>query len=329
LEICTDFYDELSGLMDESPHSITTPATVIDGQVANRIEENLYDLYSYAVARHSQCGDGCSEARMQAHDTTLEWDGANWWRVTRAWWDARQYSPRTNVISERLTGFTSGNTLHDVLRTDSKANLTTIQVTLDQANKKQTAVTNTPRSQINITGVTINGLLQSVNSESCSGLNYFYYDPLRRPVATKDPLGFVTGSALNPTNGWVMAATNAAGKVTQFDYNHRGQPTLVRGEVPYPEKRVYNQYGDLTELRTYRGGANRASASWPGEGETADVTTWDYDPATGLALRKSDPSGRGCTNLYHWTRTLWTRTWARGLVVTNTFNVFGDLLARH
>jgi hypothetical protein len=48
-----------------------------------------------------------------------------------------------------------------------------------------------------------------------------------------------------------------------------------------------------------------------------------------LALRKSDPSGRGCTNLYHWTRTLWTRTWARGLVVTNTFNVFGDLLARH
>ncbi|MGC8990795.1 MAG: hypothetical protein ACP5MD_11790, partial [Verrucomicrobiia bacterium] len=54
-----------------------------------------------------------------------------------------------------------------------------------------------------------------------------------------------------------------------------------------------------------------------------------YDPATGLVLGKFDDAGRGYTNMYHWTRTLWRRHWARGVVVTNSVNVFGELLAKN
>ncbi|MGC8988756.1 MAG: hypothetical protein ACP5MD_01405, partial [Verrucomicrobiia bacterium] len=264
IEIVTSFYDtSAGGFMDESPSSVTTPATVLllDGeyQTQNLVQEYHYNLYGWAVAEREARGYG-SASRTRAQDTTLEWDNGNWWRVTREWWTSPSSSVRTNTTRERLAGFASSAILRDITVTDPNGNITTIQITLDQANKKLTAVTNTPRSTINITGVTINGLLQSVNTESYTGLHYFYYDPLRRPVATKDPLGFTTGTTYDTNTGWVIAVTNAAGQVTQFthytaaeansgkvkirtdpngkktyySYNNRGQLLQVWGDVPYP-----------------------------------------------------------------------------------------------
>jgi len=108
--------------------------------------------------------------------------------------------------------------------------------------------------------------------------------------------------------------------VARYDANGNGRLE--------PEERLYNDYGDLTELHTYQSGTNWSSASWPGAGQTARLTRWTYDAATGLVLGKFDDVGRGYTNMYHWTRTLWRRHWARGVVVTNSFNVFGELLAK-
>lgn len=358
LEIVTSFWDDLAfGPMDESPSSVTTPATValVDGEYQTQylVEENRYTLYGWTSAEHEAWGYG-SFGRPGAQDTTLEWDSGNWWRVSREWWTATPGITRTNVTRERLTGYSSGATWRDLTVTDPNGNLTTIQLTLDQTYKKLTAVTNTPRSTINVTGVTINGLLQSVNAESYSGLNYFYYDGLRRPLASKDALGFATGTTYDTTTGWVLATTNAAGSVTQYAYylaseansgklksetkpnvkktyyayNNRGQLAQVWGDVPFPEERLYNGYGDQTGLRTYQRGSNWSSASWPGAGEDPDVTTWTYDAATGLVLGKFDDVGRGYTNMYHATRTLWRRHWARGVVVTNSFNVFGEPMAK-
>ncbi|MEK7684497.1 MAG: hypothetical protein AAB466_03645 [Verrucomicrobiota bacterium] len=135
---------------------------------------------------------------------------------------------------------------------------------------------------------------------------------------------YYTASEANA--GQVKSRTDPNLKITYYDYNACGQLVHTWGNVPYPEERVYDPaYGELTELRTFRDGANWASYPWPG-GANPDVTTWQYHPATGLLLWKRDAASRGYTNVYDKVGTLLTRTWARGTTVTNQFSVFGDIL---
>jgi RHS repeat-associated protein len=262
---------------------------------------------------------------------------------------------RTNTTRERLTGFTSDTVLTDATITDPNGNVATVIITLDRVAKKLTAVTNTPQSTINITGVTINGLSQSLNTESISTPTYFYYDALGRPISEKDPLGFVSGRTYDTATGWVTATTNAAGKVTTYQYyqvteansgklkcqtdpngkksytqfNNRGQLKYVWGDVPYPEERVYDDtYGDMIRLRTFRDGSNWSNPSWPGGALTPDETVWTYDPSTGVVLTKQDAAGRAYANTYHPMGILATRQWARGVTITYTLNVFVEPLGK-
>jgi RHS repeat-associated protein len=284
-----------------------------------------------------------------------EYDGTNWFRVTYQTQAVGGGYYATNTIRERLSGFTSSTVLTDAQIIDPDANTNYVTVTLAFATKKVTAVTNTPQSTINITAVTINSLLQTLTSESISTPTWHYYDALGRETAVKDPLGFVSGTAYSPTNTWVFATTNAAGKVTSYEYygmaetnagkiksitqpngkkssyayTLRGEMWRTWGDVPFPQERAYNGYGEMTELRTYRAGSGWNGASWPsGSTGTADTTSWNYDATTGLLLAKTDALGRSVTNNYLFTRTHWTAHSARGVVVTNTYDEFGEIVRK-
>jgi hypothetical protein len=78
---------------------------------------------------------------------------------------------------------------------------------------------------------------------------------------------------------------------TYYDYNDRGQVTYIWGDVPYPEKREYNQFGDQTTLTTYPSGTGWYSSTWPGSTGTGDVTTWYFDEATDLLTNRTDAAG--------------------------------------
>ncbi len=350
-----NYIDSSEGLMGDCPFETYVPATVVDGVIYHKITYNYYDLYGYTVPQQIEAaeGDYGALARCHSKDTTLEWDGSNWWQVTRAW-ESPTMEFRTNTVRVRLTGFASANTFSDIIVTDPNGLETSIQVTLDRNNKTLTAITNTPSSTIDIVGVTVNGLLQTLNSESVAEPAHYEYDSLRRLIGVKSPLGFVSGTKYDAATGWIAATTNASGKVTQYQYyaaneanagklkcqidpnlkkryyayNGRGQITRTWGDVPYPEERVYDDYGDMTDLRTYRGGSSWASATWPGGNESYDLTHWVYDPATGLVLTKRDANDQGNTYNYQATRTLLTCTDARGVVTTYQYNPFGEILSK-
>jgi RHS repeat-associated protein len=345
-------------LQDEVLIETRVPATVLDGEVNNQLEQRFSTgdfpyLYGYQAPYVRLIGAGGAN-RESSQDTTIEHDGTDWWRVTRQWHIGADYSTRTNTTKERLTGFSIGTTLADATQTDADGNVTTITITVDQSLKKLTAITNTPTSTINVTGVTINGLPQSLNTESLSTPTYTYYDSLRRQTGTKDPIGFTTSTAYDAITGWVTSRTSSSGKTTQYTYyttteanagkvksqtdpngkktyyayNDRGQQTRLWGDVPYPEERVFDPiYGDQTELRTFRSELTWSSSTWPG-GTNFDKTVWNYDAATGLVLSKVDAANKGYTNVYYATRNLWTKSWSRGVTVTNVYSAFGDLLRK-
>ena len=94
--------------------------------------------------------------------------------------------------------------------------------------------------------------------------------------------------------------TNGAGKIKcettngkkmRRSYTSRGEPYRVWGDVPYPEERIYNAYGDLTELHTYREGGLWEGSTWPASTGPTNMTMWKYDGPSGMLTSKVDHAG--------------------------------------
>ncbi|MCP4346578.1 MAG: hypothetical protein GY795_13765, partial [Desulfobacterales bacterium] len=64
----------------------------------------------------------------------------------------------------------------------------------------------------------------------------------------------------DPVTGRKDAYINAMTKTTRYLYNDRGQATHTWGEAAEPVKFVYDSYGRMTEMHTFRGGS--LSFSW-------------------------------------------------------------------
>ena len=81
---------------------------------------------------------------------------------------------------------------------------------------------------------------------------------------------------------------------------------------------------NLTKLTTYR--AIGKVISTDPSGLKGDTTTWEYDLATGLELRKTYADGKGTVKTYDAYNNLATVTDARGVVATYTYNLSQGLL---
>ncbi|TVM02156.1 MAG: hypothetical protein CV087_09950, partial [Candidatus Brocadia sp. WS118] len=110
---------------------------------------------------------------------------------------------------------------------------------------------------------------------------------------------------------------NALNDVTRFEYNDRNQVTRTWGDVPYPVEYVYDSYGRVSQMRTWRISAAWNGTTWPsGVSGQEDVTTWNYQEATGLLTSKVDDNAESVSYTYTTAGQLATRTWARGPVTT-------------
>jgi RHS repeat-associated protein len=185
----------------------------------------------------------------------------------------------------------------------------------------------------------------------------YYYDALGRTNRIQNPLGYSASISYDPVTGWVTSQTDftgqtttyqyygtnqanagklkcqtsATGKNTYYSYTTQGKLYQTWGDVPYPAQYSYNEYGDLTNLLTFRGGTGWTGSAWPTSPGTGDSTTWVYDPASGALLQKVDAQGDTVSYTYDTTTgRLLTRSWARtlgGIPVTETngYDGFGDL----
>jgi RHS repeat-associated protein len=344
--VTTRYWTDTYGFVTEVDHPVSADTI--------QYEFVKYDLFGFREPYSWFSGDGYAADRAGGIDQVKAYDGTNAWQLTMDW----HLSPngyRTNILKERLTGFTNANILSEATYTDTRGNIEYRTSIVDRAACTVTITTNTATSTTDIVAIVRNGLLHSLNSESVATPATFYYDGLFRQCTTKSPLGFTSGRLYSQTTPLLLAETNFAGHLTQYeyypasdsragqiktitfpngtqshyDYDSRGQQVKIWGEGSYPQELIYDPlYEDLIELHTFRNELGFNGDNWPFVGTNFDATVWTYDPATGLLLTKTDASGRGYTNGYDIANALISRSSARGLIITNGYDCFGDIVEK-
>ncbi len=121
---------------------------------------------------------------------------------------------------------------------------------------------------------------------------------------------------LGPPGVWQRVENDPARDLlhtTVYEYNLQGRKTYEGGGT-YLVRFTYDDEGRMTGMTTYR------DESGPG-----DTTAWVYDPATGLLVQKLYEDGKGPSYTYTPDGKLATRTWARGVVTSYTYDDWGNL----
>lgn len=122
--------------------------------------------------------------------------------------------------------------------------------------------------------------------------------------------------------------TNAAGTVTHYHYDARGQPLATWGNV-YPVRYAYDPYGRMTDLYTLRDASIQINSysDFLTHESSFDRTRWLYDEATGLLTNKLYADLKGTAYNYTPDGKLATRIWARGITTTYSYtNTTGELI---
>lgn len=274
--------------------------------------------------------DRINETEM--HYTLLS---GEWWQETVQ----RVYASQSDATSTtigiqrmRLTGLGIEGKTEETVFIDTNGNQSITKVFTDRNGKTITNVTDYPDSTIDGISISVNGLLMSSQSKSevavtngydalgrrtsitdpRTGTTITHYNNKGQVDYVEDPAGNRAYYAYDPSTGHKTSEINPLNKVIRYDYNDRGQITHTWGDVTYPVRYVYDAYGQMSQMHTYRNGTNWNSDTWPADTTgTADETLWYYDEATGLLTAKDDATGKSVTYTYTFGGKLATRTWAR------------------
>ncbi len=284
-----------------------------------------------------------SADRITDTNEAFQQNGSDWFKViTKQIYLVDNNSTPTvvSVESERLTNFAvngAENTISDVTTTDVAGNQTRETIIIDRAGRKQTTRRDVPSSTTDAVNITYNGLLQSSAPAIAVSATTFTYDALGRMVGTSDPASGNSTRAYNSTTGQISSEshgaqntsydyyavsdpnagrlkskTDPAGKKAYFNYNSRSDMVQTWGDTTYPIEYVFDAYGQMTEMHTFRGGSGWQGNSWPAAtAGQMDITRWTYQDATGLLTAKNDAVDKQVLYTYDLLGRVATRRWAR------------------
>ncbi len=329
-----------TGLYDDpnDPDTLLTAATVYEYDVLGNLERSGLDL--------NGGGDGdldnASDDRISESITTFVLIGSDYWRktVSKVYPSSGGGTAKTvGKQYQRLTGFGT-NEIAETQSEDIFGNTTTVTTTLDRSTAEVTVTTEYFATANTAVQVTRNGLLQSVKgldqltttfgydalgrqttvTDSRGNATTTHYDSAGRVESVEDEEGndtiytYCDGQSSNA--GRIQSVKNAQDKYTYYDYDDLGNITHVWGDVPQPVRFAFDGYGQRTELRTFRGepggGATWHDGTWPINYEPyGDVTTWTFDPATGLLTNKEYADENGTDYEYTKDGRISQRTWQR------------------
>lgn len=351
-------YDENSTCIQLPSHHGDLP---LENHIAYDVENHPYASWLYVTNGGGSRGlyveklpptPASTDRLTQTFVAYTNIDGS-WFRVTNVFTYLTDASASATQISEtrvRLNGFPSG-VASEVTIIDVNSNAVIETVYVDRAAKKVTTVLTNAVSVLRASNVVVNGLLQSESTLTVAKPTTYTHDALRRPIQIASPVGAVTKTTYDTATGWLSASTDFAGnttsyeyypgshpnagkikcvtgangKKTYYEYNLRGQLVHTWGDVPYPEERIYNVFGDLTELRTYRAGSGWTGSVWPTNTTgTSDKTFWNYESSSGYLTSKVDNAGQAVLYTYHVNGLLDRRQWARGVITTNIYTAQAD-----
>ena len=149
-------------------------------------------------------------------------------------------------------------------------------------------------------------------------------DKAGRALMVTDAAGNVTTTVYCDCCDQPATITDAQGNTTCYRYDERGRKVAEWGTGIQPVTFGYDDAGRLVSLTTYRN-PDVVLSTDPGE-LTGDVTTWTYDPATGLELSKTYADGTAVVKTYDAHNRLVTETNARGKMKCHSYEHARGLL---
>ena len=141
-----------------------------------------------------------------------------------------------------------------------------------------------------------------------------------RTISVTDAAGNTTSTAYGPWFDQPAVVTNALGNTTCYGYDLRGRNTAQWGTGTQPLLFGYDEADRMISLTTFREDAGDITADPTGRTD-GDVTTWSYDDATGLLIRKTWADGTHEDTAYNALNFKSTLTDARGVVTTWGYNL--------
>jgi RHS repeat-associated protein len=292
-----------------------------------------------------------STDRLKETNVSYQKVGSDWLLVTnwRDYFVDNNDTPTTQTRVERLNNFSingTDQTVSEISVTDLTGNSTKSTISIDRAAKRITEITDTYDSDLNRTGIAINGLLQSTSASTPQLPLTYTYDALGRQTSVTDPrkgtitaiYNNTTGQVLSTSNGFgttsyeyylgsqpgagrLKSHTNPAGKKVYFNYSPRGEMVQTWGETTYPIEYLFDPYGQMIEMHTFRNGKGWTMSLWPTAATgAADITRFVYQDATGLLIQKQDAVGKAIVYTYDEMGRVKTRTWARGITSTYSYD---------
>ena len=145
-----------------------------------------------------------------------------------------------------------------------------------------------------------------------------------RATCVTDAQGNTTTTAYCPCCGQPDTVTDAMGNTTHYRYDIRGRKVAEWGTASQPALVAYDEADNMVSLTTYRNPAGDITTD-PVDMQ-GDVTTWIYDPATGLELGKTYADNSSVVKTYDAYNRLETETTARGKVKTHSYESARGLL---
>ena len=259
----------------------------------------------------------------------------DWWRETRQWSihdDNSAEARLMNVSRSRITGLGVDNLASESVTIDQRGNETLSRTIRNRDAAEEIAWTKYPTSTTPEVTISTNGLVYSSTSQT-GVITTSGYDALQRQIAQTDGCGNTVRMTYDNL-GRVASAIDALGYATTYGYDALGRQVSViapltntvtttydaegriisqRGAT-YPVDYAYDEFGEKISMTTYREINN-----------AGDVTRWLRDEATGLVTNKVYADGKGPRYTYTPDGKLATRTWARGVVTTYTYDNSGAL----
>ncbi len=120
----------------------------------------------------------------------------------------------------------------------------------------------------------------------------------------------------------IKSTSLSDGRTTFYGYDQNGNQTSTWGSAGLPQRKEFDQYGQLVALSTYRNGFGWEAEIWPTNTTgAADRIEWDFDEFSGVLLEKRDAAQEGVTYAYGDYLELLYITNARMAVVTNVYDL--------
>ena len=148
-----------------------------------------------------------------------------------------------------------------------------------------------------------------------------------RNIKTTDAEGNITSTSYLPCCDAVTCIMDALGGTARYSYDIRGRKTAEYGTAVQPACFSYDEADRVIALTTFR--AKEEDVTTDPSGRTdGDTTTWLYDVATGLELKKTYADGSFISKTYDDLNRLKTFTKARGIATTYAYApLTGELIS--